>query len=80
MSTMRESLEKAMRRSSDAEIWQTLGEDGLAVADQDSMSRAIHDVFCGINADHEHPNEKDQSQARALIAALQGRGAVGTLP
>jgi hypothetical protein len=39
--------------------------------DEDTMSKAIHDVYCGIMADHEHPNEKDHDQARALIAALQ---------
>ena len=71
MTTMRESLERAMRRPDDAAIFQTLGEDGYVVADQDSMSRAIHDVFCGINADHEHPNEKDQNQARAIIDAMR---------
>jgi hypothetical protein len=71
MSTMRDSLEKAMHRADDAGIWQTLGEDGLVVADQDSMSRAIHEVFCGITADHDHPNEKDQAQARQLLAAIR---------
>ena len=35
------------------------------------MTQAIHDVYCGITADHEHPNEKDREQARAMIAALQ---------
>jgi hypothetical protein len=28
-------------------------------------------VYCGIIADHQHPNEKDHEQARALIGALQ---------
>ena len=46
-------------------------EFGLAVADEDTMSRAIHDVYCGIMADHSHPNEKDRAQARQLIEALQ---------
>ena len=78
MSTMRESLDRAMRTSSDHEMWQQLGADGVAIADQDSMSRAIHDVFCGISADHEHPNEKDKAQAAALIASLSGQGAVST--
>ena len=27
-------------------------------------------VYCGIMADHDHPNEKDQDQARQLIAAI----------
>ena len=46
-------------------------EGGLAVVDVDSMSQAIHDVYCGIMADHSHPNEKDKDQARSMIAALQ---------
>jgi hypothetical protein len=68
--TMREALDRAMGRS-DGETLRKLHESGLAVVDQDSMSRAIHDVYCGIMADHTHPNEKDQEQARALIAAIQ---------
>ena len=68
--TMREALDRAMGRS-DGETLRKLQESGLAVVDQDSMSRAIHDVYCGIMADHTHPNEKDQEQARALIAAIQ---------
>ena len=35
------------------------------------MTQAIHDVYCGITADHEHPSDKDRDQASALIAALQ---------
>ena len=35
------------------------------------MSQAIHDVYCGIMADHTHPNEKDRQQAQAMIDALQ---------
>jgi len=35
------------------------------------MSQAIHDVYCGIAADHAEPNEKDHAQALAMIAALQ---------
>jgi hypothetical protein len=35
------------------------------------MSRAIHDVYCGITADHDHPSEKDHLQAKMMIAALQ---------
>jgi hypothetical protein len=68
---MREALQRAMGREPDPETMQRLQEGGLAVVTQDSVSKAIHDVFCGIMADHEHPNEKDQEQARALIAALQ---------
>ena len=44
---------------------------GLAIAHVDTMSQAIHDVYCGIMADHSHPNEKDRQQAQAIIDALQ---------
>jgi hypothetical protein len=68
---MREALERAMGHEPDAEMMQRLQEGGVAVLSQDSVSKAIHDVYCGIMADHTHPNEKDQEQARQLIAALQ---------
>lgn len=71
MTTMREALERAMGRQPDTETVRQLQEGGLAVLDVDTMSQAIHDVYCGIMADHTHPNEKDQEQARALIAAIQ---------
>ena len=71
MTTMREALERAMGRTPDNQMVRQLEEGGLAVVDVDSMSQAIHDVYCGITADHEHPNDKDREQARALIAALQ---------
>ena len=77
MATMREALERAMGRTSDADIRSQLGQDGFAVVDQDTMSQAIHDVYCGIMADHQHPNEKDKSQAAAIIAAIQGQQPVG---
>jgi hypothetical protein len=35
------------------------------------MSQAIHDVYCGITADHDHPSDKDRAQAEAMISALQ---------
>jgi hypothetical protein len=41
------------------------------MANEDTMSQAIHDVYCGIMADHQHPNDKDRDQARQLIAALE---------
>ena len=69
--TMREALERAMGGPTDGDTLQRLQEGGLAIASEDSMSKAIHDVYCGIMADHTHPNEKDREQARALIAALQ---------
>jgi len=36
-----------------------------------SMSRAIHEVYCGITPDHEGPNEKDQAQAQAILDAIR---------
>jgi hypothetical protein len=69
--TMRQALERAMGREPDTETMQRLQEGGLAVLNEDTMSKAIHDVYCGIVADHQHPNEKDHEQARALISALQ---------
>jgi len=74
MTTMRDALHQAMGLDSEVTL-QRLRENGLAVVDQDTMSRAIHDVFCGITADHSHPNEKDREQARQLIASIQGQGA-----
>ena len=44
--------------------------NGAALATEDTMTQAVHDVYCGIMADHEHPNEKDRDQARQLLAAL----------
>ena len=44
---------------------------GLAVANADTMSQAIHDVYCGVTADHNHPNDKDRAQAHQMLAALQ---------
>lgn len=70
---MHEALERAMGRKPDPETLQRLQEGGVAVLTEDTMSKAIHDVYCGIMADHEHPSEKDHEQARALIAAIQQR-------
>jgi hypothetical protein len=69
--TMRQALVDAMRLPGDGDTVQRLHQSGLAIADEDTMSRAIHDVYCGIMADHEHPNDKDRDQARAMIAAIQ---------
>jgi len=70
MST-RDALTEAMRLPGDSDAMTWLYGHGLAVADEDTMSRAIHDIYCGITADHDEPNEKDRGQARAMIAALQ---------
>ena len=69
--TMRAALDHAMHNAGGGDAVQQLADSGLAVADEGTMTQAIHDVYCGITADHEHPNDKDREQARALIAALQ---------
>ena len=74
--TTREALEKAMGRANADGAMAALREGGVAIADQDTMSRAIHDVYCGIMADHQHPNEKDRDQAQQLIEALGRHQAV----
>ena len=74
MMTMRETLEQALNIPP-GETVHRLQESGLAIADQDTMAQAIHDVYCGIMADHSHPNEKDQEQARSLLAAIQKHAA-----
>ena len=68
--TMREALEQAMRMP-EGETFRRLHDSGLALANQDSMAQAIHDVYCGITADHDHPNDKDRDQAHAMLEALQ---------
>jgi len=68
--TMKETLLEAMHVPSDSETARWMSERGVAVSDVDTMSQAIHDVYCGITADHQHPNEKDHQQAQMLIAAL----------
>jgi hypothetical protein len=69
--TMQDALVRAMHLPADNDTVRRLHEGGLAVADEDTMSRAIHDVYCGIMADHTEPNAKDRDQARAMISALQ---------
>ena len=69
--TMQDALVRAMHLPEDSDTVRRLHEGGFAVADEDTMSRAIHDVYCGIMADHSHPSEKDHEQARSMIAALQ---------
>lgn len=68
--TMRDALEQALNIPP-GETVHRLTESGLAVANEDTMAQAIHDVYCGIMADHTHPNDKDRDQARAMIQALQ---------
>ena len=73
--TMRDALEQAMGRQPDGDAMRRLEEHGVTLLSQDTMSQAIHDVYCGIMADHDHPSEKDHEQARALIAAIQKQSA-----
>lgn len=72
--SMRDTLEQALNMPQ-GETAHRLQEAGLAIASEDTMAQAIHDVYCGIMADHSHPNEKDHVQARSMIAALQKTGA-----
>ena len=71
MTTMRDALESAMHHANPEDAMNALTAQGYAVASQDTMSQAIHDVYCGIMADHDHPNDKDRAQAQAMIDALQ---------
>lgn len=68
--TMRDALEQALNIPQ-GETMHRLQESGLAIASEDTMAQAIHDVYCGIMADHSHPNEKDHDQARSMLEALQ---------
>jgi hypothetical protein len=71
MTTMHQALVEALHLPADSDSLGRLHSSGFAIADEDTMSRAIHDVYCGIMADHDHPNEKDRAQARAMIEAIQ---------
>jgi hypothetical protein len=66
-----ESLLEAMHLSPESETARWMLERGVALADEETMAQAIHDVYCGIAADHPQPNEKDHRQALAMIGALQ---------
>ena len=68
--SMRDALEQALDIPQ-GETVHRLQAAGLAIASEDTMAQAIHDVYCGIMADHSHPNDKDHEQARSMIAALQ---------
>jgi hypothetical protein len=67
----RETLLQAMQLTTDSDTARWMIERGVALADEETMSQAIHTVYCGIAADHDQPNEKDHRQALAMIAALQ---------
>ena len=66
-----EALLQSMGFTAESGLGQWMVERGVALADEETMSQAIHDVYCGIAADHPVPNAKDHAQALALIASLQ---------
>jgi hypothetical protein len=68
--TTRDALDDAMHRDNVEDAMGALLERGVWMADVDTMTQAIHKVYCGIMADHEQPNEKDRDQAKQLIAAI----------
>ena len=79
--TTREALQEAMGRDSVDDAMGVLIEREVWLADVDTMTQAIHSVYCGMMADHEQPNEKDREQAKQLIAAIGqslGTGAAAT--
>ena len=55
------TVDDAMGVLIEREVWLT---------DADTLSQAIHSVYCGLMADHDGPNDKDREQARQLIAAI----------
>jgi hypothetical protein len=67
---MKEALEAAMRSGSAEQAVSALQANGAALATLDTMTQAVHDVYCGIMTDHEHPNEKDRAQAQRLLESL----------
>ena len=73
MSTL-DTLLEAMQVPPGGSIGQWMLERGVALADEETMAQAIHEVYCGIAADHPEPNEKDHAQALAMIAALRKQG------
>ena len=69
--TTRDALQEAISRDSVDDAMGVLIEREVWMADADTLTQAIHSVYCGIMADHEHPNEKDREQAQAMVEALQ---------
>ena len=58
---MKEALEAAMHSGS-ARRLSALQANGAALATEDTMTQAVHDVYCGIMADHRAP-EREGSRA-----------------
>ena len=74
--TTRDALQEAISRDSVDDAMGVLIEREVWMADADTLTQAIHSVYCGIMADHDQPNDKDREQAKQLIAAI-GRS-IGT--
>jgi hypothetical protein len=68
--TMQKALDEAMRHETSDKVMESLVQQGVWMTDEDTMTAAIHNVYCGIMADHEQPDDKDREQARQLIAAI----------
>jgi hypothetical protein len=68
--TTRDAMSDAMQSETVDDAMRTLIEREVWMGDVDTMTQAIHSVYCGIMADHAEPNEKDRDQARQLIAAV----------
>jgi hypothetical protein len=66
-----DALLQSMGVTSDSGLGQWMVDRGMALADEETMSQAIHEVYCGIAADHPTPSAKDHAQALALIASIQ---------
>jgi hypothetical protein len=75
---IQQALEAAKQSGTADDAITTLIQRGVWMADEDTMTQAVHDVYCGIMADHQHPSDKDRDQARQLIAAI-GRS-IGSSP
>lgn len=75
---IRQAIEEAKQSGTADDAITMLIQRGVWMADEDTMTQAVHDVYCGIMADHQHPSDKDREQARQLIAAI-GRS-IGSSP
>jgi hypothetical protein len=71
MTMLRDALAHSIQLHGDGEAVRQLHDGGLALADEATMSQAIHEVYCGPDADLDQPSEKDRAQARSLMSALQ---------
>ena len=76
--TTREALDAAMQRDTVDDAMKVLIEREVWIGDTDTMSKAVHQVYCGLMADHDGPNDKDRDQARQLIAAIGQSIGTGT--